>query len=138
MIELPVFCLSQPLERSTKEGPPFPFSRTFMLRRVKERQTLRCCCSCLESTHLNGAPRDRPVHIIADSEVPIYHCVLLILRLPLLGECRLEPDMCLEEQSELKSEGTAEHEANPLCVHVRKSDSKTHVAMGEISRGLSF
>lgn len=109
-----------------------------MLRCAKERQILRFRCSCLESTHLNGAPRDRPVHIIADNEVPIQHRVLLLLRLLLLGECRLEPDMCLEEQSKLKLKGTAEHSDNPLCVHFRKSDSKTHVAMGEIARGLSF
>lgn len=77
-----------------------------MLRCVKGRQTLRFHCSCLESTHLDGAPRDRPVHIIADNEVPIQHRVLLILRLPLLGERRLEPDMSLEGQSKLKLKGT--------------------------------
>jgi hypothetical protein len=101
-MELPVFCLSQPLAQSTEEGPPFSFSRTLTLRRVKEIQTLRFRCSCLESTHLNGAPRVRPVDIIADDEVPIQHRVLLTLRLLLLGERRLEPDMSLEEQSKLK------------------------------------
>lgn len=73
-----------------------------MLRRLNARQTWRFHGSCLESTHLNGAPRDRPVHIIADNEVPIQDCVLLMLRVLLLGECWLEPDMCLEEQSKLK------------------------------------
>lgn len=114
MTELPVFCLSQPLAQSSKEGPPFPFSKTLTLRPAKERQTLRFRCSCLETTHLNGAPRDRPVHIIADNEVSIQHCVLLILRLPLLGECRLEPDVCLEKQSKLKLKGTVEHADDPL------------------------
>lgn len=106
MIELPVFCLSQPLVQSTKEGPSLSLSRTLLLRRVKVRQTLRFHCSCLESTHLNGTPSGRPVHIIADGEIPIQHRVLLILRLLLLGECRLEPDMCLEEQSTLRLKGT--------------------------------
>jgi hypothetical protein len=58
----------------------------------------RLPCSCLESTHLNGAPRVCPVHIVADDETAIQDCVLLIWRLLLLGQCWFKLDVSLEEQ----------------------------------------
>lgn len=112
--EPPTSCVTQP--RVHSEEPSFPFSRTAMLSCLKARQTVSFHCPCLESTHLDGAPRDRPVHIIADNEVPVQDCVLVILRILLLGECWLEPDMCLEEQSKLPWKGTT-RPTPLLCAH---------------------
>lgn len=54
-------------------GSYFAFhSRTYKLRPFSGCPTL-----ALEPTHLNGAPGDGPVHIVADDEVAIQDCVLL-------------------------------------------------------------
>lgn len=51
-----------------------------------------------EPMHLNGASREGPVHIIADDEVAIHNCVLLLWRFLLLGERWLELDVSLEKR----------------------------------------
>ena len=58
---------------------------------------ISCLLCSLEPTHLNGSPREGPVHIIADNEVAIHDCVLLLGRLLLLGDRRLESDVSLEK-----------------------------------------
>lgn len=73
----------------------------------------------LEPTHLKGASREGAVHIIADDEVAIHHCVLLLCRLLLLGQRRLESDVSLEERPTGLMLGSSEVMLTSLTPHLR-------------------